>query len=145
MPRRWNGTIATQTVPFRGTSSITVPVTVNQINFRALTRAVYALNVTGGVSGSFGVHIVSRVGGYTFTVAGLTAISAVGNYILYPAGYSATGALMPIGGAVGFPLSDVNRIDWSLPPVNVNFQSGVATAGISANCTVAATLYDGGF
>ena len=140
MANQWNSTIATQTVAFRGTSSVEVrDISTAFPNLRVVSGAVYGLNVAGGVSGSFGVHVVGMVGGFTYTIAGLTAISAVGNYILYPTGYSSTGALQGVG--TGLPLSDANRIDQTVPPVSVNFQSGVATAGISANCTVSASLY----
>ena len=141
MPKQWNGTLATQTVAFRGSSVVSVLNTTTAApNFRTISRAVYALNVAGGVSGTFGVNIQALVGGITFVVAGLTAITAVGNYILYPCGYSSTGAFMGAG-AVLTSLADVHTIVNYLPPIRVAFESVTATAGISANCTVNATLH----
>lgn len=140
MANQWNAQIATQTVVFRGTSA----VRVHQANpafpkGRIITGAVYGLNVVGGVSGSFGVHIIGNIGGSTYIVAGVTAISAAGVYVLYPVGYTSTGA------NTGIPssspgLGDMNRLDQYIPPEVVAFQSGVATAGISANCTVSAAV-----
>jgi hypothetical protein len=140
MPRQWNGTLATQVVPFRGSSTVDILAAGTAgTNFRTISGAVYALNVAGGVSGSFGAHILGMVGGVTFMVAGNTAISAVGNYIMYPTGYSHTGALQGLGSFID--QGAANRIINFVPPVKVVFQSGVATAGISANCTVYATLH----
>ena len=80
MPKQWNGTLATQTVVFRGTSRVDVmSAGAGSQNFRTISRAAYLLNVAGGVSGSFGAHILGYVGNTTFVIAGLTAVSAVGN------------------------------------------------------------------
>ena len=141
MPKQWNGVLATQTVPFRGTSTVSVlNTTTASPNFRTISDAAYAVNVAGGISGSFGVHVIGTVGGVTFVVAGVTAIGAVGNFVLYPVGYSSTGAAGAVG-AVSVGVNAIHRLDHLLPPLTVAFQSGVATAGISANCTVSGTLH----
>jgi hypothetical protein len=137
MANQFNQIIATQTVAFRGLSQVGVRTgNINYPNSRTITGAVYSLLVTGGISGTFGVNVVGIIGGATYTIAGVTAITAAGSYILYPVGYSSTGA----GGAVGAVSAGVNaihRIDHIVPPYYVGFQSAVATVGISANCTVA--------
>ena len=73
-------------------------------------------------------------------IAGVSAVSAAGNYMLYPVGYSSTGAAGAVG-AVSTGVDGINQIMWTVPPTAVIFQSGVATAGISANCTVSAVLH----
>lgn len=141
MPKQWNGQLATQTVVFRGTSRVDVmSAGAGSQNFRTISRAAYSLVVTGGVSGSFGAHILGYLGNTTAVLAGVTAVSAVGTYVLYPVGYSSTGAQGAVG-AVSSGVKDINRLDWTVPPTAVVFQSGVATSGISANCTVSAVLH----
>lgn len=137
MANQWNAAIASQTVHFRGTSAVGVRAFANQIpHSRALVGTRYSLQVTGGVSGSFGAHVVAAVGGATVVVAGLTNISAAGNYVLTPVGFSASGAAIN-GTFGGLPAMDTYlRLDEIAPPLTVAFQSGVATAGISANCSV---------
>jgi hypothetical protein len=140
MARQWNGTLATQTVAFRGTSTVAVlNTTTSAPNFRAISGAAYSLVVAGGISGSFGVHILGYAGNTTFVLAGVTAISTAGNRILYPVGYSSTGAAGAVG-AILLSTVDINRIDQDITPTHVVFQSGVATVGISAHCTVGAML-----
>ena len=63
MPKQWNGQLATQTVAFRGTSRVNVmEAGAGAQNFRTISRAAYMLTVTGGVSGSFGSHVLGYVG-----------------------------------------------------------------------------------
>ena len=144
MAKQWGGVLASQTVHFRGTSRVNVmEAGAGAQNFRTISRAVYSLTVTGGVSGSFGAHILGYVGNTTVVVAGLTSISAVGSYIMYPVGYSSTGA-QGLVGAVSLGVNAINRLDWTVPPTAVVFQSGVATAGISATCSVAAHIHQEG-
>lgn len=141
MPKQWTGTLATQTVAFRGTSRVDImSAGAGSQNFRTISSAAYSLAVTGGVSGSFGAHILGYLGNTTAVLSGVTAISAVGTYILYPVGYSSTGAQGAVG-AVSAGVNAINRIDNVVPPTAVIFQSGVATAGISASCTVSAVLH----
>ena len=141
MPKQWNGTLATQTVAFRGTSRVDImSAGAGSQNFRTISRAAYSLTVTGGVSGSFGAHILGYLGNTTTVLAGVTAVGAAGTFILYPVGYSSTGAQGAVG-AVSIGVNTINRIDWTVPPTAVIFQSGVGTAGISANCTVSAVLH----
>jgi hypothetical protein len=109
-------------------------------NFRTISRAAYTLVVTGGVSGSFGSHILGYLGNTTIVLAGVTGVGAVGTFVMYPVGYSSTGAQGAVG-AVSSGVKDINRLDWTVPPTAVVFQSGVATAGISATCTVNAVLH----
>lgn len=140
MPNQWNAVIATQTALFRGTSTVGVKGT-NQ-NFpsaRSLASAVYGLNVTGGVSGSFSVMVVGNIGGYSYYLAGISAVSAAGNYILQPIGYSSANGLPitpPLAPTVD--MAGINRLDMIVPPSSVQFAPGVLTAGISAACTVSA-------
>jgi hypothetical protein len=142
MAKQWNGTLATQTVHFRGTSAVSVLNTSTaQPNLRTLSSAAYCLQVTGGVSGSFGCHILGRVGGVTVITAGVTGVGAAGNYVLYPIGYSSTGAAAAVGAVGG--LGDFHRVDQILPPQTVVFQSGIATAGISATLALHAALHEG--
>lgn len=138
MAQQFNSIIARQTDHFRGTSSISVlPTTTALPNFRAITDAVYAVSVTGGVSGSFGVHVLGSIGGTTHVIAGLTSLGA-GSFVLYPGNYSVSGAFNPI--ETGKAVSRY-QIDKTVPPSTVVFQSGVATAGISATITVSAVMY----
>ena len=73
-------------------------------------------------------------------LAGVTAVGAVGTFVMYPVGYSSTGAQGAVG-AVSTGVNAINRLDWTVAPTSVVFQSGVATAGISATCTVNATIH----
>lgn len=137
MAGQFNAVIATQTVVFRGTSQVKVETANVQFpNMRALAGAAYVLNVTGGVSGAFGVVVMGQVGGYTVSLAGVTNISSVGNYVLYPFGYTTSG-VGNLGGA-GIPLEP--RIDQIVPPYSVLFQGNSGTAGISATLTVSAAV-----
>ena len=141
MPRQWNGTLATQVVAFRGTSRTDIMVAgAGAQNFRTISRAAYSMAVTGGISGSFGAHILGYLGNTTIVISGVTAISAAGTYVFYPVGYSSTGAAGAVG-AIALGVDSINRLDWTVPPTAVIFQSGIATAGISANCTVSAVLH----
>lgn len=136
---QWNGTIGNQTVQFRGTSTVDVkPTSPNFPNVRCIGNAVYVARVSGGISGSFGVTVLGRVGefaGSTVALAGITGIAAVGTYVLFPYGYSASG----VGSLNDSPIL-AQRIDNVVPPSHVAFQSGIATAGISATINVAACL-----
>ena len=145
MARQWSGRLATQTAHFRGVSTVNVLTTATAMpQFRMITAAVYDLVVTGGVSGSFGVQVLGQVNGTTYIIAGLTAVTAAGKKIMYPVGYSSTGAAYVPGAAnAGAGSEDINRLDMILPPFQVAFESGVATAGISASCTVNAYIVDG--
>lgn len=144
MATHWTGTIATQTVAFRGTSQVQARATATTLpSSPVLDKAIYSLNVAGGISGSFGVHVIGWVAGASYILAGITACNAAGRYILYPVGYSSSG-LGTLVGATTIPpvgaLGDIFTLDQTVPPSYVIFQSGVATAGISANCTVGALL-----
>lgn len=140
MANQWNSPIATQTVVWRGTSTVeTLDISNAFPAARALNQAIYGLNITGGVSGNFSVAVVGHVGGYTYHLAGLTNISAAGSYILYPAVYGPTGGISGTF-AVGANLGDAQRLDWTVPPARVHFIANTGTAGISASCTVSACL-----
>ena len=138
MAQQWNAIIAKQIVPFRGTSAISIVDTAPGFpNFRAITGAAYAVNVSGGVSGSFGVHVLGSIGGTTYTLAGLTTLAA-GSFVLYPTFWTNAGAQSATETALTIAS---NRIDQIVPPSVVVFQSATATAGISATITVSAALY----
>lgn len=144
MPNQWNATLATQNVAFRGTSQVSIKTSFTAFpDVRSITQARYAVNVTGGVSGSFGVLVLGHVGGFTVHLAGNTAISAIGTYVLYPIGYTGGGAQPGVimSTISTPPLSDVLTLVDVVPPSLVHFQSGVATAGISAACTVVGCLH----
>lgn len=143
MPNQWNGNIALQNVPFRGTSQVSVKTSFpNFPDVRCISRARYAVNVTGGVSGSFGVLVLGHIGGNTYHLAGNTGISGIGNFVLYPIGYTGAGGQPGtiMSSVMVPPLSDTLTLIDYVPPSLVHFQSGVATAGISAACTVSACL-----
>ena len=140
MANQWNAVLATQTVAFRGISQHDTKFTASEFpSIRAVENAVYGLRVAGGVSGSFGVLVLGMIGGFTYFLAGITAVSAAGSYVIRPMGYSSNGA------ALAVPTTESNEVQYQLtnilPPSQVVFQSGVTTAGISANCTVSAALY----
>src|SRR3990167_11506859 len=100
MPKQWNGVLATQTVVFRGTSRVDVMVAgAGNQNFRTISRAAYSMAVTGGISGSFGAHILGYLGNTTIVLAGVTAVGAAGPFFFFPVGYSSTGA-QGAGGAI---------------------------------------------
>ncbi len=131
MAKQFNAIIATQNVHFRGTSSI--PVT--NANFKAITGARYAANVTG-TSGLFSIQIVGSIGGTTYTIAGLTSITS-GNHMLYPQTYGANGVVNAIEGAKSIATQQIDSI---VPPSHVVFESIVATAGISTTAVVSAVI-----
>lgn len=142
MAYNFNGTIATQGVVFRGTSNVKVVTTTPAFpNCRAIESAVYVLKVAGGVSGTFGAVVYGAVGGVagsTVALAGVTGVNAVGTYVLFPVGYSVSGSGTLADVAAG---AMINRIDQTVPPSFVAFQSNTATAGISATLTVSAAMY----
>lgn len=153
---QWVGRIAGQSVHFRGTSTVGVQdiATPGRVfSNRALSSAVYVARVTGGVSGSFGITVIGKLGshgsaalpnpgiasGTTFALAGVTGIGAAGNFVLFPYNYGIDGkGVLGVTAGTGDLLY---RIDQTLPPTNVAFESGVTTAGISAHCIVSALLY----
>lgn len=140
MANQWNATIATQTVAFRGTSTVDVKVAVKDFHdIRSIAGAAYSLLVAGGVSGNFSVVVSGFIGGATFQLAGVTAVTAAGAYALYPIGYSSSGAVAAIPLATN--LGDAFTFTNIVPPARVHFVANTSTAGISANCTVAACLY----
>lgn len=137
MPQQFNAIIATQTDHFRGTSGIQIKDEVpNWPNYRSIAGAAYAVSVTGGVSGSFGVHIIGSLGGSTYTLAGLTSLAA-GNFVLYPTAYTAAGAEPDTEAVKSIATNEIHNI---VPPSVVVFQSAVATVGISATITVSACI-----
>lgn len=137
----WSGQIAGQTYNWRGTSSFSIFSEVEDFpSLRVITGAAYTLRVTGGVSGTFGVVVVGNIGGSTVNLAGLTAITAAGTYVMFPVGYSSTGAGNAIGGV---QVSMFHRLDQLIQPSVVALQSAIATVGISAACTIHATITRG--
>lgn len=142
MANRWNGNIATQTVVFRGTSTVAVRgFNENFPNFHSVSDARYWLSVTGGVSGNFSVTVQGVISGQTVLLAGQTAVTAAGEYALFPVGYSSNGTALAIPPAQN--LSELHRYDTVVPPSHIQFVANTSTAGISANCTVRAALYGG--
>lgn len=140
MARHWNGTLATQTVAFRGTSRVNImSAGAGAQNFRTISRAAYSVAVVGGISGgAWGAHILGYLGNTTVVLAGVTNLTVAGTYVMYPVGYTNTGAQGAVG-AAGL-VDGMNRLDWTVPPTAVVFQSAIATVGISANMTVSAVL-----
>jgi hypothetical protein len=137
MANNFFGIIAQQTVPFRGTSQISVRAAAPDMpHFRALKQARYLCSVTGGVSGSFGVLVLADVGGLTWTIAGNTTVGT-GLNVLYPTTWGNDGVVNALETATGAATQQI--ID-SLPPAYVAFQSAIATAGISATITVSAAI-----
>ena len=142
MANRWTGTIATQTVVFRGTSQVGV-LSANQNfpTFHTVSGAGYFLTVTGGVSGNFSCVVNGTVSGHTVHLAGVTAVTAAGVFALYPIGYSSNGSVVavPLATALGDALTYTSLV----APSNVQFIANTGTAGISASCTVRAAVYGG--
>ncbi len=139
MAQQFNAIIATQTDHWRGTSAISIAQTANGFpNFRAISGAAYAMTVTGGVSGSFGVAIKGSIGGTTYTIAGLTTITVAGDYVLYHVGYALTGAENVLETSVTSAMTSIAQV---VPPSTVELSSVIATQGISAAVTVSACLY----
>ena len=101
----------------------------------AIDKTVYTAVVTGGVSGSFGVNAIGHVGGTTFYLAGVSAVTAAGKYVLFPFGYThfGTGAIIHLGG-------NLNRIDNVIPASQISYEA-VNAAGISALVTVSAAVW----
>ena len=138
MSKQFNSIIADQRVIFRGSSTVGIS-TSTMPNFRAITGAVYAVNVTGGISGSFGVAVLGNLGGVTYHLAGLTSLAA-GTFVLYPATYTAAGALNDLETVDTVALRTYDQL---IPPQSVIFESaGVAnTLGVSATIEVSACIY----
>ena len=137
MSKQFNAIIADQRVIFRGSSSVGIS-TSTMPSFRSITGAVYGVNITGGISGSFGVHVVGSVGGTTYIVAGLTTLGA-GSFILYPAQYETSGAMSDLETTTGLT---THRYDNLIPPSLVVFEAGGAAnaIGISATIEVSAVI-----
>ncbi len=139
MSKQFNAIIADQAVEFTGVTSISIPTSLMP-NFRAITGSAYGVNVTGGVSGTFGVYVIGSIGGSTYTIAGLTTVAA-GTQILYPAQYENDGSESLLETIVGVTTT---RLDQLVPPSRVVFEvtGGDADAtGVSANITVSAVIY----
>ena len=138
MSKQFNAIIADQRVIFRGTSSVGIS-TSTMPSFRSITAAVYGVNVTGGISGSFGVTILGSIGGTTYVIAGLTSLTA-GSFVCYPATYDADGSLQALETDNTVVLKSYDQL---IPPTRVVFDSaGVAnTLGVSATIEVSAVIY----
>jgi hypothetical protein len=137
MANNYFGVIAAQTVPFRGTSTVSVKTFAPELpNFRAIKGARYFCSVTGGVSGNFGVLVTADVAGLTYLIAGNTTV-ATGVNVLYPLTYGADGTVNAPEAAMAVTTQQI--IDYA-PPAFVHFQSAIATAGISATITVTAAI-----
>ena len=59
------------------------------------SRGVGAVRVVDGVSGGFGLQVLGSVGGATFVIGGITAISTVGNFIIGMTGAAVVGSGFP--------------------------------------------------
>lgn len=155
MPNQWSGRIAGQSAHFRGTSFVGIKAQAPEFpNTKSLAGAVYVARVTGGVSGSFSVHVLGMIGkhgtaalpnsdisnvGTTVCIAGVTGVAAAGTYILVPYGYSANGVPVLADAAVG-----MHTIDEVVPPALVAFEPTTGAAvGISAHVLVSACLWVG--
>jgi len=140
MAQHFNGIIATQTDHFAGVSTVDVRGKVpNMQGFRSLSNSVYGVEVTGGVSGTFGVFVIGSVGGATYVIAGSSARTAAGSTILYPATYDADGVLNAPETNKAVTTQEIN---YFVPPTHVVF-SGASAAnnfGVSAAITVSAVL-----
>jgi hypothetical protein len=134
----FNGIIATQTDHFRGTSTISIMGQVpNFPHFKCVDDALYAMEITGGVSGSFGVLVMGNIGGTTYILAGLTSITAAGKYMITPFMYDADGGEDTIETTITTTRVQPHAL---VPPSSVSVQSGVATHGISATITVSGVI-----
>ena len=141
MAQQFNSIIATQSVIFRGTSVIDILSTTTALPvFRAIAGSAYAVTLSGGQSGTFGVVVKGSLGGTTYTIAGVTALTAVGNFMLYPTTYDEDGAEELQSTAITVA---GHRIDQIVPPSTVEFSvAGIAnTLGVSTVATVSAVLY----
>jgi len=139
MAQQFNAIIATQTVPVRGTSAISIPGTVTALApFRAIRSAVYSVNLAGGQSGTFSCHVLGSIGGSTYIVAGFTGLAAAaGDYVLFPASYSADGTMDALETTfTGAKMSITNLV----PPSVCVVEGGVATHGISSTVTFSACI-----
>ncbi len=139
MSKQFNAIIADQRVIFRGSSTVGIS-TSTMPNFRAITGAAYAVNVTGGISGSFGVMVLGQLGGITYHLAGLTSLAA-GSFMMYPATYNGAGALNILETTV--TVANYRGLDQLIPPQSVLFEAGGAAnaIGISATIEVSAVIY----
>ncbi len=139
MAQQFNAIIATQTDHFRGSSTVVILETTTALpNFRAITGAVYAVELVGGQSGAFSAQVVGHIGGTTFVIAGTTGLGTIGKRILYPATYSNNGSLVAIGTNL---VASGYQIDTTVPPSAVIFETSKVTFGTSTNVTVSAVLY----
>jgi hypothetical protein len=81
----WNGVIASSTQNIlSGSGAESGPVSA-EIPAKLFSSAVFGARVTGfttGSGGHFGVVLVGAIGGATFVIAGVTAITANGNYLM---------------------------------------------------------------
>ena len=138
MSKQFNAIIADQRVIFRGSSTVGIS-TSTMPHYRAITGAVYGVQVTGGISGSFGVEIQGVIGEANYVIAGLSTLVA-GAFVLYPATYAAAGALNDLEVVDTVALRTYDQL---VPPSSVVFSAaGAANAlGISATITVSATIY----
>ncbi len=138
MAQQFNANIATQTDHFRGSSTIEISTVTALPNFRAITGAVYAVEITGGQSGAYSVQVVGHIGGSTFVIAGTTGLGTAGSRVLYPGTYANTGALQDIGTNL---VASGYQINTTVPPSAVIFETSKATFGTSTNVVVSACLY----
>ena len=138
MSKQFNSIIASQRVEFTGITSVSIPTSLMP-NFKAITGAVYALNITGGISGTFGVAVWGHIGGVTYLIAGLTALSGVGRLVLYRASYSFTGAINPLETIVGITATVPGLV---IPPSIVEFSTAGPdnATGVSATIEVGACI-----
>jgi hypothetical protein len=137
MAQQFNAIVATQNDHFRGASAVDILQTTTALPaFRAITGSAYTVNLSGGQSGTFSVHVIGSIGGSTYIVAGLTSLgAATGNFMLYPATYAAAGTMNALNTATSIA---TNQVDQIVPPSTVVFESdGVANAsGVSTVAVV---------
>lgn len=118
----FNGHVTSLTIAdFLGVSTSVQAVDPSIHGKKWFNQGTIACRTIDGVSGTFFVDVYGSVGGATFLIGGLTAVSAVGNVIIGTTGTAGMGTL-----GTGFP-----------PPTKVVFGSASGVSGFTASIYLA--------
>lgn len=101
-----NGSTVSQTLGATASVVITVDSAVPQKWFK---HGLFSVVSTQGVSGGFGAQVIGFVGGASFVIAGITAVTGVGSRIFGTTGGATFGyprpayiIIQPVAGVAGF-------------------------------------------
>lgn len=101
-----NGSTVSQTL---GATASTVVQISNEVPMKWFKHGLFSVLTTQGVSGGFGAQVIGFIGGASFVIAGVTAVTAVGTKLMGTSGSPSFGfprpayiVIQPVAGVAGF-------------------------------------------